>query len=272
MPILRELDIRCWPPEEKPCADVLKNCCCIPQHYLYHLPRIKTKAIWKIILAPKLSEQMQVTGQDSIVLSLQDDGPKVDQVRKGAGGVAMIGIPFDFEKYRQSTPEKKKEILLDMLHDTLVRIAKDSGWEIAAFQKAYEGVRADGLDFIARWGKKWSPSRRRYAVVEYRFGLENIELYMIVTDKSNQELARQKLTEFPATAFALAQVLSELAWRDEHHVRLTSMQSRSLVKYTSQGVFFKHNRGPVLSVTIEGEDVPRGRYDNKAIVWELTVA
>ena len=154
MPILRELDIRCWPPEEKPCADVLKNCCCIPQHYLYHLPRIKTKAIWKIILAPKLSEQMQVTGQDSIVLSLQDDGPKVDQVRKGAGGVAMIGIPFDFEKYRQSTPEKKKEILLDMLHDTLVRIAKDSGWEIAAFQKAYEGVRADGLDFIARWGKK----------------------------------------------------------------------------------------------------------------------
>jgi hypothetical protein len=151
--------------------------------------------------------------------------PNADEERElEALAVLQTWRRFDFPAYWASTEKERKRMILNFVHDELLRLAIQRGWDEGALTTAYDCALAKDLRNLQLWPVRpvASPGKHARAQVEFEFGTENIEGSAIFTDRRGEELARKPLFQLPPGDFHLAHALGKLAWEDDRTVVLTS--------------------------------------------------
>jgi len=152
-----------------------RETCCITDLYITLLQR-------KIVTPD--------TVKVSILFTEAEKRPRMRQLID----VADVVWPFTFRRYIKADEEEKKRLILDTLHDTLIWIATERGWNQRPLKAAYAQILELNLTFEGWSKRKWlSPDRKRVARIYFRQSLRDIELYVLVLDRRGRELGRKFL-------------------------------------------------------------------------------
>jgi hypothetical protein len=112
--------------------------------------------------------------------------------------VILVYKTFDFEHFFQLEDRyAKKKILLDVLHDGLMTMAKHEGWVTDPLLNAYNSCLERKLeDKWLRAGKYFlSPDKKYFAGVFCNWDIDKFEAIAIFFNKHKEEIERVKLFE-----------------------------------------------------------------------------
>ncbi len=130
----------------------------------------------------------------------------------------------DIDAFHRSTDREKKQMLLDITHESTIEVATVEGWDRTPFDRAYSEIIA--TDFQNEWysrEKAKSPNGDRVARVLFFHGLRSIEVHIVVTDRRARELARQHIGTVcqPVRTFAV-DYAGKVFWEGNNMVILQS--------------------------------------------------
>ncbi|SRR5258705_2552065 len=112
--------------------------------------------------------------------------------------VILIHKTFDFEQFFQlENKYAKKKILLDILHEGLITMAKHEGWDIDPLLNAYNCCFKKNLEYKWLRGDKYilSPDKKYFAGIFCNWDIDKFEVIAIFLNKHKEEIERVKLYE-----------------------------------------------------------------------------
>ena len=116
------------------------------------------------------------------------------------GGFYKRYILFNPQKYFSLSPYEKKKMLLDITHNTMMKISDKIGVDkkglIAAYKYCLEKKLQNKWLFKDKYYK--SPDKKYYAGIECNWTLNKFELTGILLDNNKKEILRKKITTKPA--------------------------------------------------------------------------
>lgn len=226
--------------------------------YEYYLPVVDTGPIHKVIVV------FQPVDSASLRQSMNID---------------LIYAPceIDLQTYALLNSKDRGIMLFQNMHETLLDIAEDRGWNAQAFQEAYSKVTSANFEFSGYWKTPLSnPSRQYKAQIYWEFD-DEIEVFICIGPyKGDGPTSKISICRLPATLAALDNILGQLKWEDESHVRLLHTNKRDYwdINVPSGTVNFcypralnedAHGQYDLGIMYLEGRLVPKDR--EKAIYW-----
>lgn len=138
--------------------------------------------------------------------------------------VMEVTWPFDFGAYLRLEGSGRARFVLGVIQDALIWTAGRKGWDVVPFQVAYDLALACRVknEFFWKNGKAWtSPDRKTRARVFCSFGPENVEVSIVMFDKKDRELMRERVVRIPAADAILGQILGDGGWTSDSVFSLT---------------------------------------------------
>jgi hypothetical protein len=112
--------------------------------------------------------------------------------------VILIHRIFDFERFFQlDNKYEKKKTILDALHEGLITMAKNEGWDTDQLLDAYNCCLKKKLEHKWLRGNKYflSPDKKYFAGVFCNWDIDKFEVMAIFFNKHKEEIERVKLYE-----------------------------------------------------------------------------
>jgi len=107
-----------------------------------------------------------------------------------------INMPFDFEEYLKANKRGRKQMLLDVVHAGMLKIAEKEGWSVDPLLDAYNKCQENDLEYRSFVRKpKNSPDRRHKMNFWFNWDIDVFEVYWVLYDKRGDEIKRKKLME-----------------------------------------------------------------------------
>jgi len=141
-------------------------------------------------------------------------------------GVYSVQVENDYDYFENLEDElSKKKLALELLMTGIQKVAASQNWDMEPFECAYNKI------LEAEYRNEWvwkkpvsSPDRKHRAYIFLYHELKQIDLFLIITDKSGKEIHREKiLTEIP-DEWEYARHLGAIKWHDNRKVALINKQ------------------------------------------------
>jgi len=138
-------------------------------------------------------------------------------------------MPFDFDRFWQSSEVERKEQALEVIRYTIDRAAAAYGWNNAAFEPVYACMKQHNLDNRRFYGKPaTSPDRKRQARLFCDFGSEKARVELVVTIKGDVERRLLVAETEPIENHFGRYVDGRLTWLDNHRILLAYGRAETL--------------------------------------------
>lgn len=128
-----------------------------------------------------------------VVIEIVDKS--VDDSIEDLVDVLRIQREFDFKKYFASGKYDKKKMLVDVIQDGLMSIAKQRNWDTDPLIDAYRNCLDKGFEH--QWLRKdklfLSPDRKNYAGVFCKWDTDELEVFALFFNKEKDEIKRTEL-------------------------------------------------------------------------------
>jgi hypothetical protein len=162
-------------------------------------------------------------GVGKLVISLAKPGTKLPPVEQ-IEDIMTVFLSFDFDALWRADDDAKKRMIVEAIHEGLVKAAKKKGWSLKPFNDAHEKVLEDNI-VNERFVKKIAVSKnKRRAQLFIACGLKSIELYAVVFDSTGQEIKRFLVKRVKAKGGegVLGDAIGTLNWMSDSKLRLTA--------------------------------------------------
>ena len=169
--------------------------------YSRHFPGLTTTRAWKVLV--------------ECVSSVQRPLP-LDQL-----GVLFQELEYDLTNYWASDDHGRKVIVLDALHQGVLRVAAAEGWPTAPFEEARKAVLA--LDYVNEWTwpkPKSSPDRKWRAYLQCQHESDAFNAWLVVANKAGNVVAKVLAMSTLPSEFSFVPKLGAVRWADSTHVAL----------------------------------------------------
>lgn len=144
------------------------------------------------------------------------------------GAVLVLDLPFDFDRLL-ALPEgtERQRVIADFVHQSLVEIARERGWNEAALDDARRCV-LSRLMKRQVWPNSplWNPTRTGSAQVEYEIKPDMLSGWAVFRDQSGLEVCTKRLFGMQPSELDLQLVLGRLTWKSADSVQLESRDKR----------------------------------------------
>ena len=183
----------------------------IPTLYAKSLPKFESKQISTCL----------------IILYSHDDFPEISNIK----GFADFYLYFNFDKYFASSDTEKKMMQLQAVHQGMLGIAVEQGWNTEPFEIAYQACLDADLVLNTQLKKrKMSPNRKQYLSIFAHCDLYHFKITWTVSDKKG-EIVKQGtlLTEQPSYIDIWCSL--NFRWIDDEHFIVES-KYRGLISDT----------------------------------------
>ncbi len=176
--MLREISLSCYK-KEKFTLQFNSETWCVSELYWSYLKKYNTNKIQKCIVSLNFDWKEHLLKYDDIA------------------NVAKINLNFDFDHYFSIKNKlEKKKILLDTLHEGMMIIAENEGWEADSLLDAYNNCLKINVEYQFFIGKiKASPNRKRKVNFWCNWDIDAFEVFLVLYDKNNEEIERTKIIE-----------------------------------------------------------------------------
>jgi len=169
----------------------------IPTLYAKSLPKFESKQISTCL----------------IILYSHDDFPEKSNIK----GFADFYLYFNFDKYFVSSDTEKKMMQLQAVHQGMLGIAVEQGWNTEPFEIAYQAcLDADLVLNTPLKKRKMSPNRKQYLSIFAHCDLYHYKITWAVSDKKGIILQRGTLFSEDPSFLAMGYRLN-FHWIDDEH-------------------------------------------------------
>ncbi|MFC7370343.1 hypothetical protein ACFQPF_01445 [Fictibacillus iocasae] len=175
---------------------------CMADLYLQQIGKFQTQETKKIIVNCVESDNDEVGNLD---------------------GFTEVEAEFDYEHYAACCKDEKKKIIVETLHNGLLKAGKFYKWDLTILMQAYRSVVEKKHKNEYVWKQKSSPSRAYRAEVFCRHDLDTYTITINVLDRKTEEWVKSEklISEIP-NEFAFAQHLGSLKWLSNTEVCLVN--------------------------------------------------
>ena len=178
-------------------ADFSRQAYAIPTLYAKSLPKFESKQIHTCL----------------IVLYPHDDFPEKPNIK----GFADFYLYFNFDKYFVSSDAEKKMMQLEAVHQGMLGIAVEQGWNTEPFEIAYQACLDANLILSTQTKKrKMSPNRKQYLSIFAYCDLYHFKINWVVSDKKGAILHEGSLFSEEPSFLAMGYRLN-FRWIDDEH-------------------------------------------------------
>ena len=103
----------------------------------------------------------------------------------------------DYDKYFNCVKNEKKLILLNILHDGILRIAENQGWDTNVLEEVFNDCIEISIENTWFFKNKYfvAPDKLHYARILYNWDLDIFEIFIVFYDKTKNEIKRTKVVE-----------------------------------------------------------------------------
>lgn len=146
-----------------------------------------------------------------------------------------IFLEFDSEKYFSlSSNQEKKEMVLDIVHSGIIKIAEQYNWEIYKFQEVYQKIINLNYNNQFIYKKKTSPNKKYICNIICEHEVSYVDIYLeIRCKKSNMLIKKERLIRERETyETAFSSHIGKLFWQMNHKVILMDSLNRDGWKTT----------------------------------------
>ena len=169
--------------------------------YSRHFPGLTTTRAWKVLVecVPKVQRPLPL-----------------DQL-----GVLFQELEYDLTTYWASDDHERKVIVLDALHQGVLRVAAAEGWPTAPFEEARKAVIA--LDYVNEWTwpkPRSSPDRKWRAYLQCQHETDAFNAWLVVVNKAGDVVAKVLAISTLPSEFSFVSKLGSVRWVDSTHVAL----------------------------------------------------
>lgn len=176
--MLREISLSYYE-KEKITLQFNSETWCVSELYWSYLKKYNTNKIQKCIISLNFDWKENLLKYDDIA------------------NIAKINLNFDFDRYFSIKHKlEKKKILLDTIHEGMMIIAENKGWEVDSLLDAYNNCLKKNIEYQFFVGKiKTSPNRKRKINFWCNWDINIFEVFLVLYDKNNKEIERKKIIE-----------------------------------------------------------------------------
>lgn len=149
------------------------------------------------------------------------DGPPQTKVRDLLG-VFVTQVSFDWKGWQAAAPLARKKMALTSLQEGVHCVVAEMQWPKGPFEKAYDDVVARGYVNELTWPDKAkvSADRKHRAWLLGVHDIDAFRAWLVISDKSGKELAREAAFEVAPEDYAFVQKMGKLEWTSNEHVVL----------------------------------------------------
>ncbi len=136
-------------------------------------------------------------------------------------GVLFQELEYDLTNYWASDDHGRKVIVLDALHQGVLRVAAAEGWPAAPFEEARKAVLA--LDYVNEWTwpkPRSSPDRKWRAYLQCQHESDAFNAWLVVAKKGGDVVAKVLAMSTLPSEFSFVPKLGAVRWADSTHVAL----------------------------------------------------
>lgn len=148
----------------------------------------------------------------------------VDDERVITSDLCYAKVKFDYDTFAASDDYRKKQLALSALMEGIKIIVTVTGWDLALFEAVNEKIIEADYKNEWVWKKATHKSRKFSAELLLQHEVKQIDISIVLRDKSGTELAREKIiTERPDEWFYV-KYLGKFTWISETEVALTNKE------------------------------------------------
>ena len=162
--------------------------------YSSFLPKYKSGAYAKVIVHTSENKALQDRVEEML-------------------NVIMITQIFDYEAYINASKQERKQKMLDVLQQGLLRLAEKEGWEQEPLKQAYQCCMDKNLEYQFVIRKKFfrSPDRRHFAGVWCNWDIDKFEAFALFLNQAKEEIGRVRFINVKPWE---AEPFGEIYWSD----------------------------------------------------------
>ena len=128
-------------------------------------------------------------------------------------GFCDVQIQFDYDSFMLLDNFAKKKATLELLMKGIRLVAEDKNWDMKPFESTY--VKIVSARYINEW--TWqksakSPNNKNVAHILLQHEVSEINIFIIVSDKSGNEILRKKVMSELPDEWYYARHLGEIKW------------------------------------------------------------
>lgn len=205
--------------------------------------------------------------------------PHTPEAKEGEG-IAEVCERFDLAHFQTLPVAQQRIYILDRLHGALLNCAATFGWETEKLAAARERILRDDFQFSFWWKKPLSSPDRRHKVQALIEVADLATIFLVFTDRQQQEVHRALLCTAPPRSGFGELELHKLSWLDAETVEVRQQNGRDywLCKLNGQAEFHfpraeqgdPHGQYQLGQLYIEGRFVPCDRA--RGLAWMRAAA
>jgi len=166
---------------------------CVCAHFERHFVPIETDGIYRVVV--KLGEadhRVDSTELSSSVLKVYEE--------------------FDFGSFGKLSVKSKKELLLDTLYQSLMRLCEKYNWPKVNFREAYEQVVNEDFVNIYCISEKICRNRKMIAELLCEHDIGSFDCFLRVKDQSGREIRRELLFSEEPDEYLFNERIGDIRW------------------------------------------------------------
>jgi len=123
------------------------------------------------------------------------DSVDIENLMTLTSDVVVLQCSFDFEFYFSQDKFLKKRILLDILHESLLRMANKYGWDEKPLIQSYEYCVDRNLEnkWLLRDKYISSPNRKHKGGFICEWNIDSFEVYGVILDNNLKEITKKRI-------------------------------------------------------------------------------
>ena len=149
-------------------------------------------------------------------------------------GIFDVYYYLDFAAVRAYDLMAHKRFFLDSILECLDAYADEYGWDREYCHRVHQKIVEAGIVFDRFWGKQVRHRKTGWRVQAHVACFENLDLSLVVWDKTGAVVQKKFLAKLAGTTAALQDAYGRLVWEDERRIRLYRSNGRDYWEYDVQ--------------------------------------
>lgn len=138
-------------------------------------------------------------------------------------GVYTVQIKFDYSSFICKSDFEKKKQVLELIMEGVKIVSNHEGWNLEPFEEVGSKIVESNYENKWIWKKPVkSKNKKISAEIICYHAVKNIDIYIVLKDKTGQELVKKKIISELPNEFAYSKHLGKIKWISDSQVVLVN--------------------------------------------------
>lgn len=170
-----------------------------------------------------LGKKYKTKACSKVVIECVEKAPEIEYpcYRGSCYGIGLVRYELDYVEFFAKNDYEKKQIILQIIKESLYKMAKDEGWDFTALENVCNKIKK--LDYNNCWvvGKKAkSPNKLYTAELYIEHEIETIYLFAVIRNKQDEIVRKKLIIKEKPSEWIYTQYLGKLVWVSDTEIHL----------------------------------------------------